>query len=175
MSGRLPTRAGQQRGLASDPLRGQRARRSPFSNATRVLHEGPASPGPIARKSRLYLRFHDIADCTDQLEPTRGCPDGGIEPSRLSSITSCCMVHPFSSSGVGVIIITSGGASVQRGLVEIAFQRRGLSAPWSAFSRRLGIIVINFRYQRFQMPLYECAISIFDAAAVTATLQNLEP
>lgn len=42
-------------------------------------------------------------------------------------------------------------------------------------SHCFGIIVINFRYPRLQMPLYEGAISIFDAAAVIAALQNFEP
>jgi hypothetical protein len=69
----------------------------------------------------------------------------------------------------------NGSVPDQRVLVEVDFQRRGLGAPRSAFSGRFGIIVINLRYQRFQMPLHEGAIPIFHTAAVIATLQNLEP
>src|SRR5205807_8644708 len=36
----------------------------------------------------------------------------------------------------------------QRVLVEVALQRRGLGAPWPAFSDRFGSVVINLRYQR---------------------------
>ena len=69
----------------------------------------------------------------------------------------------------------SGSVLRAEGLVEVALQRRGLGAPRSALSDRFGTIVINLRYQRLQMPLHEGTIPIFDAAAVIATLQNLEP
>lgn len=60
-------------------------------------------------------------------------------------------------------------------LVEVDFQGRGLGAPRPAFSGRFGSVVINLGDQRFQMPFHEGAIPIFDATAVIATLQNLEP
>ncbi len=69
----------------------------------------------------------------------------------------------------------NGSVPDQRVLVEVGFQPRGLGAPRSAFSGRFGIIVINLRHQRFQMPLHEGAIPIFHTATVIATLQNLKP